>query len=374
MDFHEWMHRTSSTATEAKEKKIGELVYVRAKGQSRGSVESGLRCIGRMKGWAVSLGLGRSGLSSSETISIARLGGYSKAMQALEQTISRIAPTDLPILLVGETGTGKAYLAHQIHELSSRRAEPMVRTICMRMTPEVVSAHFRSSGKRSGDTKFRGTLFLKEISELNDVSQRSLLYAIPEGDALEGSEPSGPRVISSTTVDLEQEVRAGHFRGQLYYRLRGVCLRLPSLRERKEDVPAMAEHFLAKYSLSQSRPQPKLDAEDLSRLQEWHWPGNILELENVIKQVVVLNDAKNVLAEHFRVAPTEFYGRRPAAGGQALKVATRAASRHVEEQLILDALEKWRWNRKRAARDLQISYKSLLSKLKKIGSNKVSEA
>jgi two-component system, NtrC family, response regulator AtoC len=323
---------------------------------------------------AVSLGLGRSGLSSSETISIARLGGYSKAMQALEQTISRIAPTDLPILLVGETGTGKAYLAHQIHELSSRRAEPMVRTICMRMTPEVVSAHFRSSGKRSGDTKFRGTLFLKEISELNDVSQRSLLYAIPEGDALEGSEPSGPRVISSTTVDLEQEVRAGRFRGQLYYRLRGVCLRLPSLRERKEDIPAMAEHFLAKYSLSQSRPQPKLDAEDLSRLQEWHWPGNILELENVIKQVVVLNDAKNVLAEHFRVAPTEFYGRRPAAGGQALKVATRAASRHVEEQLILDALEKWRWNRKRAARDLQISYKSLLSKLKKIGSNKVSEA
>lgn len=278
--------------------------------------------------------------SSGETGELILLDGYSKARQALERKVSCVAPTNLHILLTGESGTGKAYLARQVHQLSLRRAEPMARAVCMNLTPEAVAANFGSSGKKEGDAKFPGTLFLKEISELSNASQSSLLYSLPEGDVPEESEPFGPRVISSTTVDLEQEVRAGRFRGQLYYRLRGVCLRLPALREHKEAVPALAEMFLAKHSALQSRRRPTLDAEDLSRMQEWHWPGNLRELENIIKQMVILNDAKGVLSDHFALAPKEPGERKPVASAQALKMATRAASRHVEEQLILDAFRE----------------------------------
>lgn len=284
--------------------------------------------------------------------------------------MARIAPTNLPILLVGECGTGKAFTAQHIHQLSSRHPEPLVRAICSGLTAEAIAAHFSyPDGKAGNDVTSRGTLFLKEISELSGASQRSLLYSIPEGDSPAGAAFGGPRLISSTTANLEQEVNAGRFRSELYYRLKGACLHLPALRERKEDVPGLAELLLTKHSMLQCRPRPSLDAEDLSLLQEWHWPGNIRELENVIKQIVILNDPKGVLFD-LLAAPKEHSAHLPASNGTALKAATRAASRRVEEELILDALSKTRWNRKRAARNLQISYKSLLSKLKQIGGDK----
>jgi len=297
-------------------------------------------------------------------------GSHSEPMRVFERTMARIAPTSLPILLVGECGTGKAFIAHHIHQLSSRHNEPLVKAICSGLTAEAVAAHFSyPAGKNGNECTGRGTLFLKEISELSGASQRSLLYSIPEGDSPANVDLGGPRLISSTTVDLEQEVNAGHFRSELYYRLKGACLHLPPLRERKEDVPGLSELFLTKHSILQGQPRPSLDAEDLSLLQEWPWPGNIRELENVIKQIVILSDPKSVLSE-LLAAPKEHHPHLPAGNGLALKAATRAASRRVEEQLILDALTKTRWNRKRAAQDLQISYKSLLSKLKQIRGDK----
>jgi len=297
-------------------------------------------------------------------------GSHSDSMRVLERTIARIAPTSLPILLVGECGTGKAFIAHHIHQLSSGHNEPLVKAICSGLTAEAVAAHFGyPDGKRGNDSTGRGTLFLKEIRELSGASQSSLLYAIPEGDSPAGPDFGGPRLISSTTVDLEEEVSAGRFRSELYYRLKGACLHLPPLRERKEDVPGLSELLLTKHSMLQGQPRPRLDEEDMSLLQEWHWPGNIRELENVIKQMVILSDPKSVLSELLS-APKEHRSAPPAAHGTALRAATRAASRRVEQQLILDALAKTRWNRKRAARDLQISYKSLLSKLKLIGGDK----
>jgi len=292
---------------------------------------------------------------------------HSASMRALERTMARIAPTSIPVLLVGECGTGKAFVAHHIHELSSRHDEPLVKAICSGLTAEAVAGHFGSSADNRGNgATGRGTLFLKEISELSGASQRSLLYSIPEGDPGPGGDFDGLRLISSTTVDLEEEVSAGRFRRELYYRLKGVCLHLPPLRERKEDVPGLSELLLTKHSKLQGRPRPSLDSDDLRLLQEWDWPGNIRELENVIKQIVILNDAKSVLLELVEV-PKEHRSDVPEWSSPALKAATRAASRRVEEQLILDALTKTRWNRKRAAQDLQISYKSLLSKLKQIG-------
>jgi DNA-binding NtrC family response regulator len=299
------------------------------------------------------------------------LGGHSEATRVLERTIGRIAPTSLPILLTGECGTGKAYVAQRIHQLSSRHDKPLMKAICSSLTPKGIDGHFSSNGRRGTDERNpAGTLFLKEISELDGASQRSLLYAMPEGDGPVGTDGIGPRLISSTTVDLEEEVNAGHFRGDLYYRLKGACVHLPTLRERKEDIPALCDLLLTKHAMLQGRVRPSLDSEDLTRLQEWHWPGNIRELENVIKQMVILSDVKSVLMDlstvsargPHRVVPAAAMGR-----GSTLKAATRAASRRVEEQLILDALARTRWNRKRAAQELQISYKSLLSKLKQIG-------
>lgn len=298
-------------------------------------------------------------------------GSLSESERVLEQTMARIAPTSLPILLVGECGTGKGFIAHRIHQLSSRRNEPFVKAICSGVRPEAVEAHFGNSAHANGEAG-TGTLFLKEISELSSTSQRALLYSIPEADSESGEEFVGPRLVSSTTRDLEEEVSAGRFRPELLYRLKGACLHLLPLRERKEDVPAFSELLLKKHSTLQGRPCPNLDSEDLSLLQEWHWPGNIRELENAIKQMVILNDPKSVLSELLASASREQHQHPPSGNGSftnglALKAATRAASRRVEEQLILDALAKTRWNRKRAAHDLQISYKSLLSKLKQIG-------
>ena len=291
-------------------------------------------------------------------------------MQALERTMVRIAPTSIPVLLVGECGTGKAFFAHHIHQLSSHHDEPLVKAICSGLTSEAVAGHFGGSAEKRGNgARGRGTLFFKEISELSSASQRSLLYSIPEEDAGPCGDFEGPRLISSTTVDLEEEVSAGRFRRELYFRLKGACLHLPPLRERKEDVPGLSELLLTKHSRLQGRARPNLDSEDLWLLQEWPWPGNIRELENVIKQIVILNDAKSVLFD-LMAAPKEHRSNPPAGNGTALKAATRAASRRVEEQLILEALTKTRWNRKRAAQDLQISYKSLLSKLKQIGGGK----
>jgi two-component system, NtrC family, response regulator AtoC len=298
-------------------------------------------------------------------------GSLSESEKVLEQTMARIAPTSLPILLVGECGTGKGFIAHRIHQLSSRHDEPFLKTICSSLAPEAVEAHF-GNPVYANRTAGKGTLFLKEISELSSTSQRVLLYSLPEGDCESGEEFVGPRLVSSTTLDLEEEVSANRFRPELLYRLKGACLHLLPLRERKEDLSAFSELLLKKHSRLQGRPCPNLDSEDLSQLQEWHWPGNIRELENVIKQIVILNDPKGVLSELLAVPYKEQYPHSPSGNGSsvnglALKAATRAASRRVEEQLILDALAKTRWNRKRAAQDLQISYKSLLSKLKQIG-------
>ena len=327
---------------------------------------------------------GRRSLQSSDAASVGGIGvtvsngdglmacGQSEIMRTFAKTLERIAPTNLPILLLGECGTGKTFIAHKIHELSSRCDEPFLRAICSELTEEAVAAQFGNQKKDISASA--GTLFLKEVSELSVAYQRSLLYAIPEGDDSRGTASQSPRLISSNTVDLEQEVNAGCFRRELYYRLKGACLHLPALRERKEDVPALAELFLAKHSTLQGMPRPKLSSEDFSLLQEWHWPGNIRELENVIKKIVILNDPKSVLLDLVAVPKEQRLHQPPEDGastsGSALKAATRAASRRVEEQLILGALAKTRWNRKRAARDLQISYKSLLSKLKQIGGDK----
>jgi two-component system response regulator AtoC len=298
------------------------------------------------------------------------ISGTSPATLMLESVVSEIASTNIPVLLVGESGTGKQMFANRIHYLSGRSKEPLRKISCASMTAETFAAEI-GVGQASPreEVQAAGTVFLDEISELESMCQRTLLYALPDGDARPRRGLLTARLISTTSRNLDDEMRAGRFRRELYYRINGVCLRLPPLRERKEDIPLLAEFFLSKHAAQFGRVQASLSTRALDTFTEYSWPGNIRELENVVKKIVALNDEDLAVSELIR-APN---GATPVATTtvetptRSLKVAARAASREAERELILKALARTRWNRKRAAQELQISYKSLLYKLKQIG-------
>jgi two-component system response regulator AtoC len=298
------------------------------------------------------------------------VAGMCPAMQMLEGVIAEIAPTSIPVLLTGESGTGKEMFARRIHLLSTRSEETFVKIACASMNPATFSADLglnTNANTAHAEENRVGTIFFDEISELDAACQRNLLHALPDGDFSSRPGLVEARVISTTNRNLDEEMREGRFRSELYYRMNGVCLRLPPLRDRKEDIPLLVEFFVTKYSLEFGRPRPSLSPRTLRMLLDHSWPGNIRELKNVVKKIVALSNEEFAMpefalaqAKELRPEPTE---RRI----YSLKAAARAASREAERQMILDALERTRWNRKRAAQELQISYKSLLYKLKQIG-------
>ncbi len=296
------------------------------------------------------------------------VSGPSHAMRTLERVVADIALTDIPVLLVGESGTGKEIAAMQIHRLSRRSSQPFVKIVCSTLTPDSFNgqSHRRNSKGDFSPAPPHGTLFLDDISDLEGVCQPRLLQLLSDGHVSGGEHPFGARLVSATNRNLEEEMRSGRFREELYYRINGLCLRLPPLRHRKEDIPALAEFFLRKYANLLGRPQPSLRPQTLRALQDHHWPGNVRELENVVKRIVALGEQHAALAElAASAAPRSSASEH--AEGMSLKQAARAASRQAERQLILKVLARTRWNRKRAAQELQISYKALLYKLKQIG-------
>jgi two-component system response regulator AtoC len=317
--------------------------------------------------------------ASSAAESSAFVHGISPAMLTLEGIVSEIASTNIPILLVGEIGTGKQMFARRIHQLSPRSQEALVAIACASMNTEMLGQELglRNRETRSAETtvaelhgdgaeRSAGTVFFDEISELDPGCQRMLLYTLPDGDARARSGMLKARVISATSINLDDEMRAGKFRSELYYRINGVCLRLPPLRERREDILPLAEFFLKKHAEEFGRPRPSLSARTLRTFLDHTWPGNIRELENVVKNIVALGDEQLAVSE-IKPRPVEKPNGAAVPRGHSLKAAARAASREAERELILKALARTRWNRKRAAQELQISYKSLLYKLKQIG-------
>jgi two-component system response regulator AtoC len=210
-----------------------------------------------------------------------------------------------------------------------------------------------------------GTVFLEELAELSAEGQAWLLDALTKSNG-NGVRAQGlARLICGSARDLEAEVRAGSLREDLYYRISGVCLRLPPLRQRREDIPVLVEHFLRKYGRDFQRAVPGLSEETHRLFLEYSWPGNVRELENAAKAIVALGDER--VAMGGLRAMLQRPARGPAGRGVSLKPAARAASREVEKEIILRALTRTRWNRRRAAQELQISYKALLYKLKQMG-------
>ncbi len=290
--------------------------------------------------------------------------GSSPAMQSLERFIQDIAPTDIPVLLQGESGTGKEVIALELHRRSRRSQQPFVKVNCAALTHLQTLDRLLGGDAGQGVQGFAGTLFLDEVAELDPVLQPKLLHILPESNGTQ-SFPAA-RLICSTSRPLDELMRAGRFREELYYRINGVCLRLPPLRHCKKDIPLLVEHFLRKYADLFGRPQPVLTSRTLHALTGHPWPGNVRELENTVKKIVALGDERAVLAE-LNGQTTEVRRENGGAKGISLKEAARAASRQAERELILKVMSRTRWNRKRAARELQISYKALLYKLKQIG-------
>jgi DNA-binding NtrC family response regulator len=294
------------------------------------------------------------------------VSGVSPAIRAIEDVIAEIASTNIPVLLVGESGTGKQIFAHRIHSLSPRRQEALIKITCASMTGDTFAAELGLKSNGNSGHRAEGTVFFDEISELDAACQRSLLCALPDDDVAPHTGQLTARVISTTSRNLDEEMRAGRFRNELYYRINGVCLRLPPLRERREDIADFIEFFLTKHSAQLARPRPALSARSLGMFLNHSWPGNIRELENAVKKIVAVGDEQLAVSELVEAPPEA----RPAAVETrvaSLKDAARAASRGAERGLILEALARTHWNRKRAAQELRISYKSLLYKLKQIG-------
>jgi len=204
-------------------------------------------------------------------------------------------------------------------------------------------------------------VYLEGVGDLDAPAQAELVRQLSwSGD----EQRRAPRFICGTSRELEPEVKANKFREDLYYRISSVCLRLPPLRQRKEDIPALRDWFLSAAASELSRPVPVLSQEAQSFFVEYHWPGNIRELKDTARAIVALGD------EALAMGGLRSLLRRAERGNGekiSLKDAARAASREAEKELILQVLTRTRWNRRRAAQELQISYKALLYKLKQIG-------
>jgi len=286
--------------------------------------------------------------------------GASPSMRSVEAVIREVAQSEVPVLLLAEPGVGKRATARRVHDLSRRGRQPFRVISCAQFGSDKLG-----DSDEAASLMGAGTVFLEELAELSPKGQAWLLQALSGNGANGTHNHDFARLICGSARDLEAEVRARRLREDLYYRVSGVCLRLPPLRQRREDIPVLMEHFLLKYSRDFQRAVPALSEETHRLFQEYSWPGNVRELENAAKAIVVLGD------ETVAMGGLRAMLLRPDLGHNgsrvSLKQAARAASREAEKEIILRALTRTRWNRRRAAKELQISYKALLYKLKQIG-------
>ena len=312
----------------------------------------------------------------------------SPAMQSVEQKALRVAPSQETVLILGETGVGKDLLARLIHHHSTRRDRPFVHLNCASLSEGLLESelfgHMR--GAYTGAVENRmgqfeaasgGTLFLDEIGEIPPRLQAKLLHVLQERKLYRVGGRQvvevDVRVLAATNRDLTRDIKAGTFRQDLYYRLGVVSLRVPPLRERREDLEALALHFLRRYAAQYNRPELADPGRDFfTLLNASAWPGNIRELENAIKRMILLGADAELDASLDDVpcgmavgAPEPASQAAPALpAARSLREVARLAVEKAERAAILESLERHDWNRRRAARELKMSYRSLLYKIK----------
>lgn len=272
-------------------------------------------------------------------------------MLGVERAIVDLCRTSLPVLILGESGTGKRSLAIRIHELSAADA-PFCAIEAASSTADEI--------ERSVGTQSCGTLFIREVADLSAPAQTRLIQAWKNTEHGNGAPQF--RMIASTARDIAAAVRSGRFREDLYYRLSAICLSVPPLRQRREDIPNFIDAFSKRFSQQLDRSAPNLANGFLSFALKHSWPGNIRELEDAVRMVVAIGDERVALA-----ALKEVGNGKKRVQHDSLKEAARDASRAAEREIILKTLTRTRWNRKLAARELKISYRALLYKVKQIG-------
>ena len=305
--------------------------------------------------------------------------GKTAAMEHLKNITLRIAVTTLPAVITGESGTGKEVLARVIHSNSRRSDGPFLKVHCPAIPGELLESELFGyvEGAFTGAYESKpglvelaagGTLFLDEIADLPLALQAKLLRLLQDGTySAVGSnkeDQADIRVISATNRSLEEAVEAGQFRRDLYYRTNVIALPLPPLRERYVDIPDLTSFFLEHYESEWGRKVAPIPARLMQLFLHYEWPGNIRELQNIVRRYVVLGSEDLIGSELLGL-------ERPAVDVKAerpsLKSLTQSTVRELERRFILEALYHHHWNRKEAARSLQISYRALFYKLKQSG-------
>jgi two-component system response regulator AtoC len=294
--------------------------------------------------------------------------GTSAAMRALEEAIANVASSRTPVLIVGESGSGKRAVAYRIHQLSGGHGS-FQELNCAEVSADEFSEVGPDGARAAG---LRATLLLTEIGGLSANNQNKLLSELLRCEGADAA--AAARIIASSRHNLEQDIRAGKFREDLYYRLSSLCLRVPPLRLRREDIPQLSEFFAARYATQFGRPKPTLKAAMLRFLSEYSWPGNVRQLEDAVRTITAIGDERLAVAALRSALPDDRHRPNGEVETISLKQAARAASRQAERELILKVLSRTRWNRKRAAEELRISYKALLYKLKQIGVDEDAES
>lgn len=308
----------------------------------------------------------------------------SRAMRTIRSQAERLARVDVPLLILGESGTGKEVLARAVHQLSDRCHQPFVKVNCAALPAGLLESELfgYEAGAFTGATrkkpgKFelcgRGTILLDEIGEIPPELQAKLLQVVQDqkyyrlgGNVLVEVKA---RILAATNVDIKEAMLAGRFRQDLYYRLSAFTLQLPPLRTRQEDIPTLLHHFMQKFAKQLACAPLPISAELLDACKIHTWPGNLRELENLIKRFLVMRDEKAQLEQLLEKAREVQASRTPAVGMPAagLRSHLRAQKATIEREEISRVLKMTGYNRAQAARVLKISYKSLRTKAQEYG-------
>jgi len=328
---------------------------------------------------AGALPTGRKALGPSYRLEYAPLLGGSTAMREVREIIETIADTDASVLLRGESGVGKDLVARAIHAASARWQEPFVKVNCAAIPQGLIESELFGHEKgaftgahrrRPGQFEYanKGTIYLDEIAELPLTLQPKLLHVLQDrAIARVGGRASfavDVRIIAATNRDLELALRRGDFREDLYYRLNVIDLRIPPLRERKEEIPVLAARFLESFN-KQYGKNKTLSPVLLHQLVSYDWQGNVRELENVIRRLVVLRSTEQAFEP--RPAMRSASIAPSVAIEEGLREIARSGAREAERRALEEVLTHTRWNRAQAARTLKVSYKTLLNKIAECG-------
>jgi two-component system response regulator AtoC len=309
--------------------------------------------------------------------------GRSATMRAVREKLESVARVNVPVLILGESGTGKEVIAKLIHRQSPWRDGPFVKVTCPAIPGTLLEselfgyekgaftgANSPKQGRVEGAEQ--GTLFLDEIAELEYGLQSKLLQLLQDGtfSRIGGQQEKHveARLVSATNRHLESEIQSGHFRSDLLHRINGISVRIPALRDRLEDIPELVAYLVQVYSRKFKVAARALSASFLRRLQQYHWPGNIRELENLVRRYVILGEEQEALAElpgAIAINPPMSL-MIPTGERIQLKAVTEQAVKQIEGQIIRTMLARNHGSRRATAEALGISYRGLLYKLREL--------